>query len=131
MCMMRRAVFTRVLFWLGALTVVGGSFRPANGASSDALSLTATLELSQVYHPGDWQPVRLEFRNSTDQAIDGAALLPLGDPASPAVMKLAVNVPAHAQVRRTVWGYFPRPVTAENAKKAAKVPPLSIAEWRG
>src|SRR3989442_14177455 len=38
------------------------------------LALSAALDFSQVYRPGAWQAVRLEFRNQTNRAIDGTAV---------------------------------------------------------
>src|SRR5439155_15797496 len=99
---------TRLWFvhgWLLLASLVG-----ARTASAQSLTMTAGLELSQVYQPDSWQPVRVEFRNSSDRTIDGSVTCPLMDRYAPAVMKLPVSVPPHSRLRSTIWCYFPRPV---------------------
>ena len=50
----------------------------ASAANAQPVTMTGVLELTPNYRPSVWQPVRLEIRNESDQAVDGAAVLPVG-----------------------------------------------------
>ena len=112
-----------------------------SSALAQPVTMTAALELSQTYRPNAWQPVRVEFRNPSDRAVDGTALLPLTSSSSssssplnssPAVMKLPVHLPPDSLVRATLWAYFPRLELNAPKKKQqpSDVPPLTVAELR-
>src|SRR5688572_7618210 len=109
------------------LLVLSADFRPA---AAQPLTITASLEFSQIYRPDSWQPVLIQLRNNTEQPIEGAVVLPISHPHAAAAMRLRVSVPTHATVRANLWGYFPPPSEYET-DKSSNVPPLSIAEWRG
>jgi hypothetical protein len=102
---------------------------PINTLPAQPLTMNGALELTQLYRPGAWQPVRLELRNDGATNIDGEAVLPLADETTSALMKVPLMVPAHAMVRVTVWGYFPR-IDMLPKNQNGNAPPLSTAEWR-
>jgi hypothetical protein len=101
-----------------------------SASRAQSLSMSAGFELSQGYKPDAWQPLRVELRNESDRAIDGAIVVPISDPDAPSTMKLPVNVPARSSVRTTVWTYFPRPASNARQKQQSQ-PAISTAEWRG
>jgi hypothetical protein len=85
------------VLWSAILAMLVGTLtadlRAANTATEpvavsppaqQALTIFAGLELSPTYQPDTWQPVRLQFRNSTDRSVDGSAVLPLSHPRAPA-----------------------------------------------
>jgi hypothetical protein len=111
-------------------------------ASAQQVTMTGVLDLTANYRPNVWQSVRLEIRNESDQAVDGAAVLPVGGStgaaalssgaaAAPATMRLPVHVPPRSLVRLHVGAYFPRLEISSGSKKQVDVPPLSVAEFRG
>ncbi len=111
----------------------------ASAANAQPVTMTGVLELTPNYRPSVWQPVRLEIRNESDQAVDGAAVLPVGGSTGaasvsfsspPATMRLPVHVPPRSLVRLHVAAYFPRLETSSSSKKQIEVPPLSTAEFR-
>jgi hypothetical protein len=106
------------------LFVLSADFRPA---AAQPLTITASLEFSQIYRPDSWQPVLIQLRNNTGQPIEGAVVLPLSHPHAAAAIRLPVSVPSHATVRANLWGYFPPPPH----QQSGGVPLLSIAECRG
>src|SRR5688500_8502704 len=109
------------------LLVLSADFRPA---AAQPLTITASLEFSQIYRADSWQPVLIQLRNNTDQPIEGSAVLQLSHPQAAGAMRLPVSVPPHATVRTSLWGYFPPPPEHETAKPSS-VAPLSVVEWRG
>jgi hypothetical protein len=89
-------------------------------------TMTAALQVSQIYSPYAWQPVLLQFRNNADRAVDGAAVVPTGSIKAPAVMRVPLSVPAHSTVRVTVWATF-APVVQ---RQKGSTPALAVTEWR-
>ena len=121
----------------GATAAAAGA--PAAGANEvtppQGPTIFAGLELSQIYQPDTWQPVRLQFRNATDRGIDGSAVLPLSHPKAPAVLTLPLTVPPNSLVTATLWGYFPPPPKLtqqqqQQQQRVAKNAGLGMAEWR-
>ena len=61
-------------------------------ARAQSLSLSATLELSQIYRVDAWQPVRIELRNESDRIVDGTIVLPLNHETARAAIQLPMSV---------------------------------------
>src|SRR5689334_12953891 len=91
--------------------------------AAEPVTMTGSLELTPNYRPTAWQPVRLEIRNESDRAIDGAAVVPVGGGSTAATMRLPVRVPPKSLVRLRVAGYFPRLELNSSKKQQAEVPP--------
>ncbi len=107
-------------------------FLAASLSAAQEITLNGGLELSQIYKPGAWQPVRLQCRNDSDQTIEGELVLPVRDARAAAIMRTPLSVPPHSRVMTTVWGYFQSPdVGAAKRAKPAEAPPLAMAQWRG
>ena len=121
----RSAVGIRAAVMLVVMLAAGHS------AAAQPLTITASLEFSQIYRPESWQPVLIQLRNNTDQIVEGAAVLPLSHADSAVTMRLPISVPPHATVRASLWAYFPPPPDHDAGKQSGSMPPLSVVEWRG
>ena len=128
--MLRHAAASDSRHWIATIALILLALPGAPRALGQGIMMTGGLEMSQAYKPDEWQPVHFDFRNDTDQSIDGSAVLPLADARAPSLMNLPVSVPARSRVRIIVSGYFQRPAPTAQQKRQGIRPPLSIAELR-
>jgi uncharacterized membrane protein YphA (DoxX/SURF4 family) len=91
-------------------------------------TLTAIPQFDAYYPPGKWIPVRMEFRNRSDRAIEGWGVLPSRDDAGESHLRVPVHVPAQSRVRVFNYGYFP--AQDPEVAQRAPFPALSIATWQ-
>ena len=121
----------RSTFTTSAALIFVALLADARPAAAQELTISAAMEMSQLYRPDSWQPVRIELRNPTDRVVEGTAVLPLSHPQAPVAMQLPLTVPPRASVTAIVWAYFPPPSAPPGAEKGTGGAPLAVAEFRG
>jgi hypothetical protein len=104
---------------------------PPVNAQPDGYQFVAVPHFDAVYPPDRWVPVRLEFQNRTDRAVDSHALLPVSNDRGGVQFRLPVRIPAQSRVVVMSYAYFPQHVrVSETQQRTGHVPPVTIAQWR-
>jgi hypothetical protein len=90
------------------------------------------LPFSQFYPPDTWVPVRIDYSNESNQAIDGYIELPVNAKGGTVRVRSDNRVPANSRVSDIVYAYFPLEIrqTAQQ-EKTGLAPPVTVVQWFG
>jgi len=117
--------FTLGLGCLLQLFLIGGA-----STAQSTFEITVSPVFGVVYPAGRWLPLRVELRNSTDSAVNGAVRIPVSLPSASSDIRIPAVVPPRSKVVLMSFGYLPdKPLPQVNAPAGTGAVPVAIAEW--